>query len=544
MFNKKISRILLLTCSVGALTSCALVDDWKEGITGERSKEQVLDGPRRVPVNNREIMGSMPKQQPMVQNFAAAKPSAPANVPMMPKSAVDYTAYDRFDDEGNEIAPKPIESSAAEGEVDVASIDSMIDAFKSKPAETTPVGERKSFAGNPNYSKQTEGVAPIPAGPQTEIKPAHEEPMIIEAVPVTNAAPVVLPAPVALNTAPSAPAPMLASSASSEQLLGQASAPVEYEAAKTAPASATATPEWPAQLQPSELEKTPQTEVVSQEEEKPGFFARLGDAIQKPFAKKPEEAAPSAVGDTDYPELSKVPQTPESLKEAKAQKNDKMQQLLDEHSLAQQSKQEIASEPSEFAPVPVAAPEPVSSSTNVISQPTPMVAPAPAPASAAVITQPVTVQPEPVMAQPAAAPSEEIVATPVESAEAPKRNFWDRVNIFKKNGSQQAVQEETPQPQAEPVQEFAAPQSQPMAAEETAAETAAQPLLSEPEPQTIRSATGEELPSLRSAGAPVESVSAISAESAPVGLPSPQSLKTIRLLPSSRYSGRPGSDSQ
>lgn len=454
------------------------MNDWREGITGERTNRQVVDGPRRLPVYNKAALNST-RHTPMVEKISPPQAAAALPPKTSPKTGTDYNAYDRFDDEGNEIVPAPHALAEEEDAIGAGAIDNVIHAFKS-PAETAPSGPRKSLSGNPNYSRQTESVAPLPPGPQTDLK--SDAPMVIIAEPV--ATPAIAP--------------------TSEKLLAQASLPPE-PAVKTTPAPADT--QWTPQTPPPVLEK-PASDTAEEKtaEEHSGFLARIGDTLKRPFAKESTPVDPAAEA-LPYPALSGVPATPPALSTVKNQKQENLEQLQSDHELAEQGRQEIASEPSEFAPAAIV---PASTPANAVKAPT---------------TESFT---------------EEIIAVPVTPTSAKKSSWFDRINVFNKQEEKTDPAQESGSIPVTPATAFTAPLT-PAQLVETPGDTT-QPLLVEPAPQPLRSASGEELPSLRASGAPVAPVVAADeeGEAAPGGLPSAQPMQKTRLLAPSRYNTRSG----
>lgn len=435
-------RIALLSTSLLALASCEAMKEWRQGMTGERIDSPQPEGPRRMPIYNATALKN--HGAPMVEQVAAPV-AAPAPVQAAPatspKPDVDYTAYDRFDEQGNEIDPEAMAVKAAP------------QAGMPAPA---PISERKTLPGNPQSAPQEP--RPVFPAPRAEAFPPHDATEVIDAEPVNEARPVVLSEAAEATSAPAAAPKTLA-----------AETPVQSPAA-------------PAQEQLLAQASDASAPATAQQDK--NFFNSIGDAISRRFT---SDNSPAQEEFAEYPKLSAVPATPEPLKDARATREDRMQLLLEDHAQAQQERREIESEPSELNPlVP------------------PQMQPDPAPKAQEgqemeIIAEEVTPQP---------APAETAHQEPQKPAEtaAPQKPWYERLNIF-------AAQ---PQPAPEPAQP---PQKAAIEA----------PAAHPEEPTVLRSASGEELPSLRAPSAPLAPISA-----------SDESADMEQLLPSSRYSGRTG----
>lgn len=449
-----------MSCSLAVLASCSVMDDWQEGITGERAEEQVVQGPRRVPPLNNRAMMSHIAPPPMVEKVpAAAVPPAAVATPPAPEAEVMREA------------PAPA---------------SVVDE---------PAGDRKPFIGNPRYSSEAQFTAPG------------------EVAAVPAAAP-----------------------SGGEEVLAQLSAPVKYDKVASSVSKAPPAPApkgWSKALSADDLKsatdeiiaqpvepQTAQAETNADADSGPGFFARLGESMKQPFAAKP--AAESAKDENvSYPELSSVPQTPSQMQDAKNDSEDKIGQLISAHEAAQQSRQELESEPSEFAPVPL-----TTETASGKAAETPVVAP---------------------VAVRAPAPEEKPVAekmTVEKTTQQPEKKsstlgeWLGGISLFgAKDTAPVAPAEDTSiekEAEGAPQEIFAAPVNTPLNPQQ---------LENTPEPlQPLRSASGEELPTLSTTGAPVAPVVAVDeeGESAPEGLPSSESMQKIRLLAPSRYTNRSG----
>jgi hypothetical protein len=491
------SALIAVTLALGACS------DIKQKITGERPRDQMAMGARRAPMLNPQA--PTPVQNPVL----AARP--PANM------AYD-NAFDRYDNAGNEIAPAPSSAAwdnadeAGSGELSSDFFNRMIEkspppAQLAAPAAAVSTQERKPLSGNPRYSKDTQEIAPLPPGPQSQVAPAEPEAPVAQIQPVEKAPP----APQAVAEEPSAPAePAVASG---------------------------------------------------------GFFDRLGENLKQPFAKEEAAAKPSMIPAEDanapYPALASVPETPERLQAVKQEKQEKIENLQGDHLLAQHEKQELDSEPSQLAasPVEIAPPQPIVPPAPP-AEILPPVAPAaqaasPEPVLLGHAAQPTPVEPPPVavvlpvpseQAAPEMQAAEEMPVATSEPAQA-KAPWWEQIPLFKKpapeNKAEAARAISEPQPEEQQALPVLAPQ-QSLAPVEQASEPLPQ---DSPQPLLLRSASGELLPSLRTADAPVAPVVAqdapveaaaapVAAASAPGGLPSPQLLQTIKMLPASRYETR------
>lgn len=480
-------QMLLLCGSLSLLPACETVSSWREGITGERSKDQLVDGPRRLPVYNPKTVALAPAVLPNTVQIPqqAPKPKLGDHYAQINafdeeeedfkqeplKGGVDYTAFDRYNNDSSEIAQKP-KTKTAEKDI---------------PAEEHS-GSRKSFFANPKYSKETEEVAPIPAGPVPVLGEKIEK--------------------IEKSEAAVSPQHLLAHAAD-EHTMEIIAEPIPMETAVKPP--------------------MPLSENDSPSSKPPGFFDRLRDSIRHPFKKEEQKPQPTFLDTMDnvsekpYPNLSSVPQAPTQLKDVKQQSQDKKEQLQSEYLNAQKDKNELASEPSELTPLLQ------SSEMDAIQPPSP---PAQKILPDVNVQAPVAVEEKPAASMPMM--QTENIPPPLPPGEKKAAvSFWDRIGLFKKKPATPSSKNQNP---AVSSAEENTPPVSALGEEEAAA-----PLLPQPEPEPIlRSASGEELPSLRSSGAPVAPVSAVEQDSVPKGLPSTQTLQKVKQLPSSRYSGGDG----
>jgi hypothetical protein len=457
MSHRTLTRTLLLTCSLSLLSACDSMSETWANVTGERAQEQVVDGPRRAPMLNPKTEAPR-AAAPMVMQVAApasppaAAPAADAAPSLFSlkdeaeapeEGGVDYSAFDRFDDKGNEVVSKA----------------------EQPKLPTVEEGPRKAFPGNPSYSTHTEPTAPLPPAPLTP--PAAPQAQ--------------------LETPAAAPLPLLA----------QPEAPAAEAPAPTAP-------------------------VATAEEAAPatGFLARVADSVSAPFAARSAEAAsvtaqekPAPQAAPDYPKLANVPPTPAAFEQLRAEKQEKITDLQTEHALAQDARQVLENEPSQLEAEPLESIAPAAAATPLDAAP--VAADAPAVIQAQVQQDAAEAQPvllgqatAPVEAVPAAAPQAAVEASaePVAeaSAEKPQGNavsrwFKSLPPLFG------AVKAQPPAASAEDAS------TTPTAPAPALAEPAATAPQSQPVPlndgaAVLRSASGEELPSLRPQPAPVAPV--------------------------------------
>jgi hypothetical protein len=132
----------------------------------------------------------------------------------------------------------------------------------------------------------------------------------------------------------------------------------------TPPASDTAA--WRAAESAAEADRQ---ETPTAEAERPSFFSRLRDSLTRDPQPEPVEAGADVVSGSDMERdleahsrreaspqsLATVPPTPEAFQAIRAEKDAAITELKADHALAQETKQELAAEPSQTAPQPLLA---------------------------------------------------------------------------------------------------------------------------------------------------------------------------------------------
>lgn len=465
-FHSFKGSLLVVAACTTMLSACSRGEIINK-ISGEEGRqEQVIDGPRRSPQLNPKREMKVP---PIPQNLPPAVQNAPAQKRLVPSIApVQFNQHsDHAPTKNAKTKPDRPDASLA-----VKSASEYFSNIFSGGKKNTKNVIRKPIAGNRNIGKTPEI--------------AHEAPVF---------------EPVAKPSLAPSPTPIMQISEEQDR-----SVPEFKPVVKSYPVASDMDEPLSKEVEKAKIKKV----EVNKEQKKPraSFFSRLmspitggGDEVDSVQGKK-------------HPKLSSVPATPETFNKVKGDKQEQMQTLQMDHNMAQESKELLASEPSQLQPEP---------SMKMLDKP------AIAPKSG----QPVLLGEvgdssikrfEPVKPVPVKEATKPVVTKPVVTKKTPPAkkgdSWWSRITS-RKDDSKVVVKKEAKEVEAPVVP------SQPVAA----------PLLDEPVPSSVApfKPTNVQIPRL---AAPVEYADDIADKKQENGLPSPQILRKVKTLPPSRYKAR------
>lgn len=583
---RQLTLLITGVSSVALLAACDTMNHMRDEFTGESRHAQRVDGGRRAPMLNPGIMphsaASMPAPQMAAATPAPAAPS-PTNNP-----------YDYYDNEGNPVEPKEMAKAPAEGESSKSGFFNRMFGSRGNSAAQDDKAMRKPLPGNPASGGAPAAVAAPVAS--TSVRPllAPQDSAPIQEEYRSESAP-------ASDSAPQAEARSSKPSWLSRLLGPSKSEPVEPAESQDAPDaqephSELTPPSEPKVIVVSEPKTVTEAPVTADAPDAQPSSSRswLDRMLGRP-EKKLDEADRAAEA-APYPSLASVPPAPQALSERKQEKSAHMDDLAMEHALAQEEKQLLDSEPSQQQPLtPVDMPQDKAQTSAILNSPAEeqasassdvpvllghatalpdrMLAAEPKPVPV-VSTEPAeepgrqrVAMPEekplpPALTQSAPAMVQETPSEPVQnaaSAEAPaavvtaaseqparKPYFWEgwHMPFSKKKDTEKKEEEQESAPEDTASESFSPPLPehidaisalpQPQPAQPT-------PLLASPEPNSAAPASTMvpvTQPVASVAEQPQEQAQEAAPAAGPGGLPSPQMLQSVRMLPPSRYTVR------
>ncbi|MGE0755145.1 MAG: hypothetical protein AB7L92_08315, partial [Alphaproteobacteria bacterium] len=327
--------VSLTSVSAGALLfGCSGVKRELDYWTNDR-EPQVVVGGRRTPVMNPQAVMMTPPAEQQQSAAPAAEPSKAA-VQQLDKEisqeqrapTYEESPYDYFDAKGNRVEPEQPKQAQGEGNF----FTRLVDSFSPSSADQLRKQPRKPLTEN-SYPQES---APVVMEPAQSNDVQSLQP---------------------LQQSQSQPLP-----AQELQRVGQDES-ADYEQQPTEPVT------YSNETAGDDVSTLPAVEVSEQRKESPNWFERMVSDVEDVFTTEdaPEQAEaaagtseapvpaepvfveqvkPLSEQNQSFPQLSSVPQAPESFASARADKDAQMSELQQDQLTAQQERRDLYAEPS------------------------------------------------------------------------------------------------------------------------------------------------------------------------------------------------------